>query len=255
MKTNIPILAVTLALTVFLTSLVLETRDSASHRARVSRVEIDAMPAGGQLGLARDGFGDGALGRPSDQPAGSRVDELLSEAKRFHDAGNIAGAMELLQAVLALDEDNVQALGAAGRTLFSQRQYAEAEPYLRRELQLAADTDCLLRMRLGVVQMRQHKYGPALENLKIVLQSEPDDGAVHFAIACIYADLEEESRALYHIERAKSQLGATLLAHISDPHLDNLRHLPRFQRIVSAVRQQHEYAPGASATPQVPFPR
>jgi len=250
MKTNIPLLAVTLTLTVFLTSLVLETRDSGSNRARVPPPELDAVPAGGQFGIVDAGMLEPVLRQTSPDSCPSRVQEFLAEAKRFHDSGNSVGALELLRAVLILDTDHVQAIRAMGRILFADGQYEQAEPYLRRELQLSADPERLLRMRLGVAQMRQNKYGPALENLKIVLQHAPGDGAVHFALVCIYAEIGEQSRALYHLDQARTQLGATLLAHISDPHLDNLRHLRHFQRIVCSVSRRRESAP--MSLPQTP---
>ncbi len=247
---GVAVLTATLALTVFVTSLVLETRQSGSARARVTVDSLDAVQNTstgllGIYGIARTRVGRDEPGHGEAQ--GNQAALLLQKAERFYSAGNLEGAAQLLRAVLDLDENDARALEALGTLCFARQNYADAEKYLRLLVQFAPDDDGLLRMRLGVAQLRQAKYGPALENFRIVLTHEPNDGAVHFALACVYARMLDEDRALYHLERARAALGALLLAQISDPHLDTLRHNPRFQRIVNAIRRQYAGTPGVAA--------
>ena len=103
-----------------------------------------------------------------------------------------------------------------------------------------------------MAQYRQGKYASALENMRQVVRYEPEDGALHFVLACLYARLADPDRALFHLDKAREQLGFSLLAHISEPNLDSLRETPQFKEIVRQALQ--EYRRNAPAQPVRPPP-
>jgi len=251
-RTSIVILAATLALTVFMTSLVLENRGGRANTARARIGGLDAIQNNQHLFPGRYGLTpQTAVTTPRADGAETKVNELLVQAQRFCDAGNLEGAAELLRAALKVDPDHVVVLDALGATCFALHQYAEAETLLRRVIEQRPDPDNLCRMRLGVAEMRQGKYGPALDNFKLVLQHDPTDGSVHFALACVFARLGETDRALYHLELAYAQMGPTVLAHISDPLLDSLRQTRKFQQIVDSARRQCRNTTVSATAPRV----
>lgn len=239
MKTSIVILGVCLALTVFLTSLVLETKSSPSRQARIEIGRLDAVltDSSALIEQTKAAPPDGAVA-PSPLPQ-SRSERLLAKAHHFRRCGNLSGAIKLYESVLEIEPAHAEALDALGGACFSSQRYPEAESHIRRFIEVSPEPDCMARMRLAVSQMRQSKHGPALDNLRIVLQDDPEDAGVHFALACVYSELTQTDRALYHLEKAHARMGATILAHISDPHLDNLRRAKRFHKIVRSARSRY----------------
>lgn len=250
---SIPFLAVTLALTVFLTSLVLESRDNRSHRANIHFGTSDTGPAGTQALLANSGLGPRLMSEPSRLAASlssARADDLLAQAWSFYDSGNYQGALELVRVAARTDPVNPTVLEALGTVHFSLQDYPEAEAYLTRLLEAKPAMDDVSRMRLAVAQMRQRKYQPALQHLQAVADRAPGDGAVNFALACVFASLNRTEAALDCLDLAYAQLGFGLLAHISDPQLDSLRGSERFHAILRAARVGTTVADASSIRPQ-----
>ena len=171
-----------------------------------------------------------------------------SDWRHFWRAGNFEGAVELLRRALQAEPDNRETLRYLGSACFERRDYAASEKHLLRLIALEPEVDPLCRMRLGVAQMRQQKYGAALGNLKILLREDPRDGALHFALACVYSRLLNANRALYHLQMAYTNLGGSILSHISDPHLDSLRNNKKFLQIVRTARIQQCHVAGATPT-------
>jgi tetratricopeptide (TPR) repeat protein len=245
MRSDVTILAASLALTVFLTSLVLEHSGQGSRKGTIG-AGGSASPPTSLLRSCRPG----AEGATPALPAGAgEIAEMVAQGWRFYDAGNAEGAIEILKAALAKAPEDSAVNAALGVISFAGGHYAEAETRLQRHLAAEpGDTDC--RVRLGMAQLRQCKYGPALANMRVALAEEPRAGALHFALACIHARLADRDRALYHLERAYAELGVTLLAHISDANLDSLRDTPKFRAIVAAALG--EYRRRTSAPPATP---
>lgn len=225
MRSHVGILAATLALTVFLTSLILEHPPVGMNRGT-------SLPGGDIEYPADPGLDVNIYTLPEVLGAKGDAQGLVARGWRFYEAGNGDGAVELLKSALAADADDRSALAALGIVCYACRRYPEAEDYLTRLLARNKDADPGYRARLAMSQARQRKYGPALENLKAVLRQEPEGGGLHFVIGTIYSRLADRERALYHLERSYDQLGFALLAHVSDPNLDPVRNTPQFQRLV-----------------------
>ena len=250
MRSNIAILVAVLASTVFLTSLVLESRNRPGNRASLgSRPRaVHAVPAGSQSLLGSSWPSDTVLlnAAPS-EPAEARSAQLLAQAREFRTAGNNLAAREVWKSVLRADPAAREALAGLGGLSFDEKRYREAELYLGRLVELGPDDAPGARARLGVAQMRLGKYDAALENLESFLPLQPEDGALHFALACVHAMKGQTETALQHLATSYSILGLDLLAYISDPQLDSLRDTPAFKRIVESARERYRAAalPGA----------
>ncbi len=244
MKTGIPILAAALALTVFLTSLVLETQKTGEQRASVRSVHVDAVLAGTK-GLLTNYQNKGSilLSAETDGKPNEPLQDLLDEAQNLVNAGNLEAAAEVMRRALKLDEENVNLVASLAAVHFARHEYALAEAYLQRLVKANVELDLTSRSRLGVAQMRQGKYEVARKNLSVVLEQQPNDGALHFALACTHAELNNQQSALYHLELAYAKMGLSLLNHISDPHLDRIREAEEFQRVVHALRSLDQSSP------------
>lgn len=225
MRTHAGILAATLALTIFLTSLILE-------RPRTGMIRGTSLPDGAVESPADRALEADASALPEILGAKCGVQGLVARGWRFYEAGNGDGAIELLKSALAADAEDRSALAALGVVCYASRRYSEAEEYLTRLLARNKDADPGYRARLAMSQLRQRKFGPALANLEAVLRLEPDNGGLHFVIGTIYSRLADRERALYHLEQAYQRLGFALLAHVSDANLDPLRDTPQFKRLV-----------------------
>ena len=232
MRTHAGILAATLALTIFLTSLILE-------RPRTGMTRGTSLP-GGAVACPTDGtLGADVSTLPEILGAKSGARGLVARGWRFYEAGNGEGAVELLKSALAADSEDRSALAALGIVCYASRRYAEAEDYLTQLLARDRDAEPGYRARLAMSQLRQSKFGPALANLKAVLRLEPDNGGLHFVVGTVYSRMADRERALYHLEQAYQRLGFALLAHVSDPNLDSLRETPQFQRLVKKALAEY----------------
>lgn len=226
MRKSMVTLVASLAIIVFLTSLIIETKEQCLAKGSLE-------PGRGANGVIESTETDrsSVTGAGPPAPGGTRVPELMLRAEQFYLVGNLPGAADLLHGVLQRDPANTEALNSLGIIYFKLNQYRNAAEYLGRLLPLTPDDD-VARARLGVSQLRCGNYAEALKNLQIVLNQEPDDGALHFSVACAHAALGSRKPALEHLQLSANTLGVVLLSHISDPHLDLLRNEPQFQEIV-----------------------
>ncbi len=227
------VLVAALALTVFMTSLVIENRDDNALYRAVSGDGLKAIPV------------PEAVQDAAGAPQVSRADALLIEGHKFFHAGNRSGAVELYKSALRLEPDNPDILRALGFVSFEQKKYAVAEGHIQRFVELVPDCHPMWYARLGFAQMQNGKFPQALENLQVPLKHQPDDGALHFALACVHSGMKDLDQGFAHLEKARELLGMELLRYLPDPHLENLRRTARFQEFLRTpiARDGHAAVP------------
>jgi len=95
----------------------------------------------------------------------------------------------------------------------------------------------------GMLHARRRQDGPALECVRKALELPRSFGHTHhtyYQIACVYAVLGEPGKAMAWLERSVDNGFACWPFFRADPHLENLRGEPEFQRLVADL--EHKYA-------------
>jgi tetratricopeptide (TPR) repeat protein len=234
MKSHIPILATALALTVFLTSLVLETRESQGSRAKIAGgVAVTGSRPDTSLYLAHLQMDAQPLGGKFPDTAEDRIALLWGKARtEYFERSNPIMAADYLERILKTDAADLQALDAAAQIYSGLAWYEQAEARLLRLLELDPDADSVYRFRLGVVRMRLGNYEDALADLLTVYTGAAEDGAVNFALACAYAGMGEPDLAMQHLRSAAVLLEARVFVeHLREPLLQSLSAQPEFLQL------------------------
>jgi len=93
-----------------------------------------------------------------------------------------------------------------------------------------------------MLHARRNQNGPALESVRKALELPRSFGHTHhtyYQIACVYAVLGEADKAMAWLERSVDTGFACWPFFRVDPHLENLRGEPEFQRLVADL--EHKY--------------
>ena len=159
--------------------------------------------------------------------------------------GRFEEAAKLLVKASEVRPDDYQALGVAAmafRRLGQQERHRQmAEELVRRvERRLEIDPQDSRALYLGAdhLLLLGRDRRQAEEMVAKSLDIDPEDGVVLYNAACFYALAGEVEKSLDWLERAAAlQHGFALRDWIeSDPDMDILRDLPRYQQIVARLR-------------------
>ncbi len=138
--------------------------------------------------------------------AGARV--LLGQALAA--AGRVDEAVEQLNAALSIDENQVAALEGLGIIAMRRGEWATAEGYWRRILELTgagqyASQDLRVERAnyyLGLTLIERHDYEDAVLYLKEALRIKRSSSDTHYALAMAYKALGSESNQRKELETA-----------------------------------------------------
>ncbi len=244
MRTSSVILSALLALTAFVTAVMLEHQPAPWSGVWRRDVMVPAQRAPG-LGLRH-----GPILANRGRGPRNEAEFLAGSGRRFLEAGNYQGALELFRAALAADPSRIELLAALGLVSSQLGRDVEAEHYLLRYLDSGKTDDPAMRAHLGIIQLRLRKYAAAAANLSRGLRSHPANGPLNCAAAAAYARMADADRALYYLEIARRYLGAGILPYLADPNFDSIRDRPEFKKIVAGVLvQANRKVPGQQAPP------
>jgi tetratricopeptide (TPR) repeat protein len=141
-------------------------------------------------------------------------------------AGDLVTAVEMLETANRLEADNELTLVALGLALNGRLRYAEAEPHLRRSLELqpgnleataalaeaqegmshldeaealagrvlqSIDTHATANLVVGLVRMKQGRYADARDALLKAIAANPQSPRAHYQLSLAYARLGDEA--------------------------------------------------------------
>ena len=94
----------------------------------------------------------------------------------------------------------------------------------------------------GMLHARRNERGPALECVRRALDSPRSFGHTHHTynqIASVYALLGDSDKAIAWLERSVDTGNPCWPFFRVDPHLENLRDQPKFQRLVAALEREY----------------
>ena len=94
----------------------------------------------------------------------------------------------------------------------------------------------------GMLHARRNQTDPALQCVRKALDSPNSFGHAHhtyYNIACVYAVLGDTDKAMAWLERTVNTGFACWPFFKLDPHMENLRAEPRFQRLVASLEREY----------------
>ena len=116
-----------------------------------------------------------------------------------------------------------------------------AEQRLSVALKLYPDEPLIVSIQ-GMLHARRGQRGPALECARKAQESPHSFGHTHhtyYQIASVYAVLGEVDKAIVWLERSVDTGNPCWPFFRVDPHLENLRPVPRFQQLVAALEREY----------------
>jgi DNA-binding winged helix-turn-helix (wHTH) protein/tetratricopeptide (TPR) repeat protein len=117
-----------------------------------------------------------------------------------------------------------------------------AEKHLATALEQLPDEPLVISLQ-GILHARRNRTGAALECVRRTLDSPHSFGHTHhtyYQIACVFAVLGDTQKAMAWLERTADTGFPCWPFFKQDPHLENLRAMPAFQRLVADL--EHKYA-------------
>jgi tetratricopeptide (TPR) repeat protein len=153
--------------------------------------------------------------------------------------GDLPGAVDSLRAAERLEPDRPLTLIALGLALNARKLFAEAKPFLLRSLELAPESADALgalaeseeglgeleeaeahaqralaksseqataNLVMGMVRMKQGRYGEARDALEKAAAADPDSPKAHYQLSLAYARLGEDAISQRHLESYRLKL-------------------------------------------------
>jgi FkbM family methyltransferase len=119
----------------------------------------------------------------------------LDAARRAHQAGDLATAVERYQDVLQADAGNAQVWYLLGAARQKMGRLEEAAAALREAVRLEPHR-AEAHNHLGVVLAQQHQFGPAEASFRRALELRPSDAEAHQNLALALTELDRPDEAL-----------------------------------------------------------
>jgi len=154
-------------------------------------------------------------------------------------AGDLVAAVDALEAAQRLEPDRPLTLVALGLALNGRKLYSEAQPHLRRSLELqpgnidavaalaeaeegignsenaaalarrvlaSSDAHATANLVLGLVLMKQERYAEARDALLKVASADPASSRAHYQLSLAYARLGDRASSEKHLELYRVKL-------------------------------------------------
>jgi tetratricopeptide (TPR) repeat protein len=152
---------------------------------------------------------------PSDAAA------ALGLATSYLDNYNSKGAMALAHDALARNPDDPEWNLLMGEALIDQRQFADAEPHLKKSLNVKPQMLPGIHALMGKAYAQTGETKEAIEQLKLG-ESSDTDGSVEYLLARLYrqtGDSKDANEALNRMKLIKQQREARGVKRVEDPDL------------------------------------
>lgn len=152
---------------------------------------------------------------PSDKAA------MLGLASAYLNNYNSKGAMMVAQNALTRSPDDPELNLVMAQALLNQREYIEAEPYLRKSLNAKPQMLPRIHALLGKAYAETGRTREAIHELNLG-ESSDEDGSLEYLLARLYrkeGDLKDSRAALDRLKVIKQQRSARGVKRVEDPDL------------------------------------
>jgi tetratricopeptide (TPR) repeat protein len=149
---------------------------------------------------------------------------MLGLASTYLSNNNIEKAMETARAALDRSPQDPELNLIVAESLVATHQFADAEPYLMKSLNVRPQMLGHLHALLGKVYAETGRTKDAIDQLKMSVTSD-EDGSIHYLLARLYrqiGDTKDESAALDQVKKIKQQRFGGGVKTIEDPDLSSL---------------------------------
>jgi Flp pilus assembly protein TadD len=149
---------------------------------------------------------------------------MLGLASTYLSNNDIEKAMEIARAALDRSPQDPELNLIVAESLVASHQFADAEPYLTKSLNVRPQMLGHLHALLGKVYAETGRTKDAIDQLKMSVTSD-EDGSIHYLLARLYrqiGDTKDESAALDQVKRIKQQRFDGGVKTIEDPDLSSL---------------------------------
>jgi tetratricopeptide (TPR) repeat protein len=140
------------------------------------------------------------------QAAAPNADDELERAVVLHKAGDLMGAIQAYERVLALDPDRIEARSNLGAALAHLGRYDEAVEQYRRVLDKDPGQDAV-RLNLGLGLYKAQQVEAAAQAFEEVLAREPTQKAARLLLADCSLRLGKEARVVELLSPYEKELG------------------------------------------------
>jgi predicted Zn-dependent protease len=137
---------------------------------------------------------------------------------------NVEKAMETARAGLEHNSQDPELNLIVAETMVATRQFAGAEPYLMKSLNVKPQMVGRVHALMGKVDAETGRTKDAIDQLKLG-ESSDEDGSVHYLLARLYrqiGDTKEATAALEQVKTIKRQRLERSMKTIEDPDLSSL---------------------------------
>ncbi|MEM7657063.1 MAG: tetratricopeptide repeat protein, partial [Bacteroidota bacterium] len=107
--------------------------------------------------------------------AQTKADKMLVKANRYYAAGDVVGAQNLYQTILAADPNNFEATYRLGRVNYALRDYQEALRFYRKATEIDPSRNDTLYLRIGLVYKLLGNYRKARTSFQEFIDRHPAD--------------------------------------------------------------------------------
>jgi tetratricopeptide (TPR) repeat protein len=155
---------------------------------------------------------------PGDQAA------MLGLATAYLNNNNVKAGIEIAQSALLRSPEDPELNLVMAEALMSQREYADAEPYLIKSLHAKPQMLPRIHALIGKAYAETGRTQDAIEQLKMG-ESSDEDGSVQYLLARLYrklGDTKDSSAALDRMKTIKEQRTARGYKRVEDPDLSPL---------------------------------
>ena len=156
-------------------------------------------------------------------------------------SGDFVRAEEAAQAWLQEAPGNWNAFSFAPQPPLMTGDLNLAGQRLAAGLKLYFDDPALLSLQ-GMLHAQRKETGAALERVRKAIELPLTFGHAHhtyYQVACVYAILGETEKAMAWLERSVDTGNPCWPFFKLDPHMENLRAEPRFQRLVAGLEREY----------------
>ncbi len=133
---------------------------------------------------------------------------LLREGAQHDEKGDWVDAVDAYARAIVAAPTDASTFAALGLALADTKRTNEARAALRTALHLDPDRT-LVRFRLGTLLQAVGDEAGALDQLEIVVRTEPDHGLAHERLSVLYHFAERPDRARHHLDEAQ-RLGVSI---------------------------------------------
>jgi tetratricopeptide (TPR) repeat protein len=148
----------------------------------------------------------------------------LGLALAYLSNNNVEKAMETARAGLEHNSQDPELNLIVAETMVATRQFAEAEPYLMKSLNVKPQMLGHVHALMGKVDAETGRTKDAIDQLKLG-ESSDEDGSVHYLLARLYrqtGDTKDATAALDQVKTIKQQRLDRSMKTIEDPDLSSL---------------------------------